>query len=95
MAANDTIVSAGPAVWAVERVVSASDYTLRLEFRDGRRGVFDFRPYLDFGPYAPLRNVELFMKAHVAYDTVVWSDDIDIAPERLYSNCTPSVAAVK
>ena len=73
MAANDTIVSAGPAVWAVERVVSASDYTLRLEFRD----------------------VELFMKAHVAYDTVVWSDDIDIAPERLYSDCTPSVAAAK
>ena len=58
-AANGTIVSAGPAVWAVERVVPASDYTLRLEFRDGRRGVFDFRPCLDFGPYAPLRDVEL------------------------------------
>ena len=94
-AANGTIVSAGPAVWAVERVVPASDRTLRLEFRDGRRGVFDFRPYLDFGPYAPLRDVKLFMKAHVAYDTVVWSDDIDIAPERLYSDCTPSVAAAK
>ena len=41
-------------------------------------------PYLDKKPFRKLKGSPLFMKATVAYGTVVWPGNIDIAPETLW-----------
>lgn len=61
-----------------------SDYHLELVFHSGEIKVFDVRPYLDIGVFKQLKNVELFKQAYVAFDTVCWPGNIDIAPETLY-----------
>lgn len=38
-----------------------------------------------FKPFAPLRDREIFSQAFVAYGTVCWPGELDIAPERLYA----------
>ncbi|MBU1367263.1 MAG: DUF2442 domain-containing protein, partial [Candidatus Omnitrophica bacterium] len=45
---------------------------------------FDMTPYLDKKPFIKLKVSELFIKATVAYGTVVWPGNIDIAPETLW-----------
>lgn len=72
--------------WTVCSVHPESDYTLHLRFADGSQRVYDARGLLDEGPFLPLRDVELFLEARVEFGTVVWSDDIDIAPEHLYEH---------
>ena len=42
------------------------------------------KPYLKYPMYKPLENPSIFNMAHTNGETVVWNDDIDIAPETLY-----------
>jgi hypothetical protein len=60
-----------------------------LAFEDGSRGVFDMAGYLGLPLFAPLRSAALFSRAFVDEGTVAWPGDIDIAPERLRSDCVP------
>jgi hypothetical protein len=71
-------------------VVSVQPYkdnTLLLVFENNEKRLFDMSPYLDEKPFRKLKNLPLFMKARVAYGTVVWPGNIDIAPETLW-NCS-------
>ena len=67
----------------VIRVEPHKDNTLLLEFENHETRLFGMTPYLDKKPYTKLKNSALFMKAMVAYGTVVWPGNIDIAPETL------------
>lgn len=69
----------------VVNVVVRPDYILLLTFENGEQRVFDMEPYLDRKPFTPLREVHLFAQATVAFGTVVWPGNIDIAPETLYA----------
>ncbi len=60
------------------------DYCLEAEFATGERFWFDMKPYLGYPAFAPLAEAGLFMKAHVAYGTVAWNDEIDLSPDTLY-----------
>lgn len=64
-------------------------YRLSLVFSDGMRGIFDMTPYLDTGQYRRLRDPHVFSLVHVDCFTASWPGGIDIAPERLYMECTP------
>ena len=70
--------------WVVKEVYPQKDYTLIITLEDGSRKLFDARPLLEKPIYAQLKNPAFFMRAKADGDTVVWSDDIDIAPEYLY-----------
>ncbi len=70
-----------PDVIAVETL---PDYCLLLTFEQGEKKYFDMKPYLHATVFQPLKNVSFFKLAQVDYGTVVWSNDIDIAPETLY-----------
>jgi len=59
--------------------------TLLLVFENKKKRLFDMTPYLDKKPFIKLKVSELFMKATVAYGTVVWPGNIDIAPETLWN----------
>ena len=80
--------------WVVKSAKPRADYTIELEFADGKRGVYDARPLLERPVFAPLKALPLFMMARVEYDTVVWNDELDIAPEALYEQCTPVLQTV-
>ena len=71
----------------MERVVSVQaleGYRLKVRFNDGLEKAFDVSPYLSKGLFSRLRDPELFRQAYVAYDTVCWPGNLDIAPETLY-----------
>lgn len=72
--------------WVVEKVTPRSDYTLHLTFADGTEKIYNARPLLDKPIYAPLKSLPFFMMAKAECGTVVWNDDIDIAPEHLYES---------
>lgn len=74
----------------VVRVEARPDYTLALDFENGEKRVFDMAPLMDKKPFVQLKGSPLFMKASVAYGTVVWPGNIDIAPETLYERSRPS-----
>lgn len=65
------------------------DYCLEAEFSTGERRWFDMKPYLGYSAFAPLTEEGLFMKAHVAYGTVIWNDEIDLSPDTLYLRGKP------
>ena len=69
-------------------VKTLPDYKLFLEFETGEKKIFDFKPKLGIPVFQKLKNEKLFNMAHVEYGTVVWDENTDIAPERLYSDST-------
>lgn len=70
--------------WVVKEVKPREDYTLLLTFADGGKKVYDARPLLEKPIYAQLKSLPFFLGAKVECGTVVWNDDVDIAPEYLY-----------
>jgi hypothetical protein len=74
---------------AVVRVLPRENYQLEIEFSTGEVRLFDVRPYLDKGVFTQLRDRELFASAYVAFNTVCWPNDLDIAPETLYVKSVP------
>lgn len=75
--------------WVVKDVVPQTDYTLAITFADGSKRLYNARPLLDKAIFAELKSLPFFLRAHVDGDTVVWSKDIDIAPEHLYECSMP------
>ena len=71
-------------VWVVKEVEAREDYTLFLTFEDGTKRIYNARPLLSKKIYTELKNINFFLKAKAEYGTVIWNDEIDIAPEHLY-----------
>ena len=68
----------------IRRITANSDYTLSIEFTNGKTGIFDCSSLLDFGVFKELRDMNYFKKAAVVDGTVVWPNDQDICPDTLY-----------
>jgi hypothetical protein len=65
--------------------VSANrDFSLDLKFSDGSMKRFDVTPYLERGIFTELKDLDYFKQARVAFGTVQWPNEQDIAPETLY-----------
>lgn len=76
-------------VWVVKEVQPKNDYTMLLTFADGSERVYNARPLLEKKLYSRLHNLSFFLAAKAECGTVVWNDDIDIAPEHLYECSKP------
>ena len=71
----------------IKAVKPQDNYTLLLTFENGEQGLFDMKPYLDFGPvFSALKNPSMFNSVRVYFDTVAWANEADLDPEILYSN---------
>ena len=68
----------------VTHVLIRDGYRLDITFDTGERRIFDATPYLQMGVFEKLKDPDLFRQAYVAYGTVCWPGDLDIAPETLY-----------
>lgn len=61
-----------------------SDYMLEIEFEDGKKGIFDVKPYLEFVQFKDLRNIELFNTVKISGLSISWDNGSDICPDELY-----------
>ena len=82
--------------WDVTLVKPLPDYRLYVEVADGRRGVFDVKPYLDKGVFRELKDVSYFNQVGTLFGAITWPHEQDIAPETLLAELVPvaSEAAV-
>lgn len=69
----------------VTAVETTADFALLLTFENGERRRFDMRPLLGRKPFEGLQMPQRLAEARVAYGTVVWPGEIDVAPEALYA----------
>ena len=69
---------------SVTHIQVREDFQLELKFDTGETRIFDARPYLDKGVFQRLKDPTLFRQVFVAFNTVCWPGNLDIAPETLY-----------
>lgn len=69
--------------WDVKTVEALSDYRLYVEIEDGRKGIFDMKPYLNHGVFRELQNVDYFKQVGILFGSITWPHEQDIAPETL------------
>jgi hypothetical protein len=79
--------------WDVLMVKPLADYRLYVEVRDGRKGIFDMKPYLAHGVFRELGNVHYFNQVGILFGAVTWPNEQDIAPETLLAEMVPLESA--
>ena len=67
-------------------VNALDDFKLAVVFADGKRGVFDCGPYMNFEFMEELRDPAKFAAAYVDHGTVAWAGGEDLCPDDLYLN---------
>ena len=75
--------------WDVKFVKPMSDYRIYVEIEDGRKGIFDLKPYLELGAFRELQDVSYFNRVGIVFDAVTWPNEQDIAPETLIAEMLP------
>lgn len=68
----------------VKNVTPQQDYLLELVFTNNEKKVFDLKPYLNFGIFSELKNLDLFNTVKASCGIVVWDNGIDICPDTVY-----------
>jgi len=77
-------------------VISAKykgEYKIEVTFEDGASGIVDLSKYLlEGGVFEKFKDMEFFKKFKINEElgVLTWRDEIDIAPETLYSEATNS-----
>ena len=86
-----TVISHTPvtAVTLTKKIIFMRQVTLLLTFTGGEKRIYNAKPLLEKPLYTQLRNPSFFLTAKADCGTVVWDDDIDIAPEHLYESSIP------
>lgn len=80
--------------WDVKLVRPLPDYRIYVEIMDGRKGIFDMKPYLNFGVFQELQDVNYFKQVGILFGAVTWPHEQDIAPETLLAEMQPVDSAL-
>ena len=80
-----TAISAYKTFVPVAEARAVSDHEVEVRFADGTAACVDFSDLMDQRPWLRLADPSFFKLAHAAFDTVVWTDDIDVAPEEVWA----------
>lgn len=75
--------------WDVKAVRPLDDYEIYVELEDGRKGIFDVKPYLNHGVFRELQDKSYFSQVAVLFGAVTWPHEQDIAPETLIAEMKP------
>lgn len=68
----------------VKSVEPMENYQLLLHFTDGKQGLYDCKPLLNFGVFKQLQDLHYFKQVFVIDGTVGWPNEQDICPDTLY-----------
>jgi hypothetical protein len=80
--------------WDVKLVRPLPDYRIYVEIEDGRKGIFDLKPYLDRGVFRELKDISnYFNMVDILFGAVTWPNEQDIAPETLLAEMVPVISA--
>jgi len=71
---------------AVKQVEILDNYRLLLTFDNGEKRAFDVQPLLTFGKFRELVSPSLFRTVRISFDTIAWSNGLDLDPEYLYEH---------
>jgi hypothetical protein len=74
--------------WDVKLVRPLPNYRIYVEIENGRKGIFDLKPYLDRGIFRELHDVHYFDQVGILFGAVTWPHEQDIAPETLLAEMT-------
>lgn len=69
---------------SIVRVEPQAEYCLRIGFDNGECRKFDVKPLFNCGRFSELRDVSVFEKVRVSFDTIEWDNGLDLDPEYLY-----------
>jgi hypothetical protein len=72
---------------SIKEVIPRDDYTLSLVFENGKKGILDMKPILDFGVFQRIKDLDSFKRVRVAFDTIEWDCGVDLDPEYIYTKC--------
>jgi hypothetical protein len=72
--------------WNDKTVKPLDNYQLYVEIKDGHCGIFDVKPYLDFGVFRELKNIYYFNQVDILSGAITWPNEQNIAPETLLAN---------
>ncbi len=75
--------------WDAKTVKPMTDYCIYVEIEDGRKGIFDLKPYLERGVFRELKDLHYFNRVGIQFGAVTWPNEQDIAPETLLAEMTP------
>jgi hypothetical protein len=81
--------------WDVTFVKPLADFRIYVEILDGRRGVFDLKPYLGRGVLRELQDEHYFNQVGILFGAVTWPNEQDIAPETLLAEMLPVDSAAQ
>ena len=68
----------------VKSAQAISDHEVRVVFDSGEEGVLDCAPFFADSFWSRLAEPAFFRLVRVEFGTLVWPDDIDIAPEDVW-----------
>lgn len=76
--------------WNVKLVKPLSNFCLYVEIEDGRKGIFDVKPYLQHGMFRELQDENYFNRVSILFGALTWPNEQDIAPETLLAEMQPA-----
>ena len=70
--------------WNVTKVELKEGFILFVKFADGTSGHVKFLKEFFTGVFEPFKNPDLFKQVFIAYGTITWPGELDIAPDAMY-----------
>lgn len=59
------------------------DHRIKVTLSNGRKGIFDVKPYLDKGVFKELKDYNYFKRARIELGTITWPNEQDFSPETI------------
>ena len=75
--------------WDIAKLEYLNDYRLLLTFENGKDGVVDLSSYTERdGVFSNFSDIDYFRKVYIDHGVLTWPNNVDIAPETIYSLAT-------
>lgn len=66
------------------KVSTTENFEIIITYEGNLVRIFDVKPLLQKGIFSELKDIEQFKKIKISFDTVEWSNGMDIDPDDLY-----------
>jgi len=67
----------------VNQVDTTNNYELQVTLSNGKKGLFDVKPYLDKGIFTELKDKGYFRSVHLVFGGVGWSHEQDFSADTI------------